>query len=129
MQFDRDMNSDVAELFLDVREFIIKEIEKNDTKVIEKQTEHLTSFYTNEFCNGFYYLKTKENHVHIGWFKGAMIEDTHNMLLGNGKIMRGQKIKKLDKTQKNAIKFYIKQMQIILTEHDEKKQLKKIFCD
>ena len=128
MQFDKDMNSEVAELFLDVREFIIKEIKKSDTEIIEKQTEHLTSFYAKEFDNGFCYVKTKENYVHIGWFKGAMIEDTHNLLEGNGKIIRGQKIKQLDKTQKKAIKYYIKQMQIILMEHQEKKRLKKFFC-
>jgi len=124
VQFDKDMSSELAELFLDVREFIIKEIEKSDTKVIEKYTEHITSFYTKEYDNGFCYIKTKENHVHIGWFKGAMIEDTHNLLIGHGKIMRGQKIKKFGKNQKDAIKFYIKQTQVILIEHQEKKKLK-----
>ncbi|WP_024954173.1 hypothetical protein [Sulfurospirillum arcachonense] len=124
MQIDKDLNSNTAELYLKVRSFIIKNIEKYNTKVTEKYSQNITSIFSKEFNNGFCYIKTKDNTVHIGWFKGSSIEDIPQLLLGKGKYLRGQKIIKLDKIQKDAIKYYIQQTQILLLEQQEKKKLK-----
>lgn len=125
MQFDKDMNSPIAELFLDVRAFIMKTMKKSKLKIIERYTPNITSYYCQEYDTGFCYIKTKGNYVHIGWFQGINLEDKDNLLFGNGKIIKGQKITKLDKSEKNAIASYLEQTQILLIEKIEQKEIKK----
>ena len=126
MQFDKDMNSDQAELFLDVEAFVMKEIENNSTKAIKKFSDNITSYFCDEFNSGFCYIRTKDNYVHIGWFRGAKIKDRYNLLFGSGKTIRGHKIKILNKTHKDSIKSYIKQTYILLIENHEIRKLKAI---
>jgi len=125
MRFDVDMNSEYAELFLDVRGYIIKQIEKNNHKAIEKFSQNITSLYCNEYKTGFCYIRTKDNYVHIGWFQGINLNDSSNILFGNGKIIRGQIVKKLDKTHKEAIKSFVKQTFLLLLEKQEREMLRK----
>lgn len=124
MQFDKDLNSEKAELFLDVREFIRSEIEKYVQKVKEKYSDNITSLFCQEFNSGFCYLKVKHDYVHVGWFNGSKIVDKYGLLFGNGKQIRGQKIKVLDKTQEKAIVFYVEQSYLALVEKDELKQMR-----
>ena len=125
MQFDKDLNSDQAELFLDVRELITDEIQKYSQKVKEKYSDNITSLYAQELCSGFCYIKTKDNYVRIGWFNGAKIVDKHGLLFGSGKQIRGQKVQVLDKALKEAIAFYVEQSYILLVEKDELKKMKR----
>ena len=122
MQFDKDLNSDQAELFLDVREFISQEIEIYIEKVIEKYSDNITTLTSKELGRGFCYIRTKDDYVHIGWFCGAEIVDRFDLLLGNGKMIRGHKIKVLDKINKEAIAFYVKETYITLVEKAELKK-------
>ena len=116
MQIDKDLNSEQAELFLDVREFITSEIEKYVQKVKEKYSENITSLFCKEFNSGFCYLRVKDDHVHIGWFNGSKINDKLGFLFGNGKQIRGQIVKILDEECKQAISFYVEQSYICLVE-------------
>ena len=125
MQFDKDMNSPLAELFLNVRDCIMKNISKDENDIKENFTDNLTSYYSKEFDSGFCYIRVKDDYVHIGWFKGASIEDIPNLFFGKGKVLRGQKIKKLGKVEKKAIKYYVEQTKIVLIEKFEKKQIKR----
>ena len=125
MQFDVDMNSQQAELFLEVRNFIIAQIQKHDTKAIEKFSQNITSFYCKEYKTGFCYIRTKENYVHLGWFQGINLMDKAELLFGNGKIIRGQKINILSKVEKEAIVSYIDQTFILMMEHEEMQKMRK----
>ena len=125
MQFDKDLNSEKAELFLEVREYITNEIEIYIHKVIEKYSDNITSLFCKEFSGGFCYLRVKDNYVHIGWFKGAKIEDKFGLLFGNGKHIRSQKINVLDEVCKKAISYYVEQSYILLIEKDAIKSLRK----
>ena len=116
MQIDKDLNSDQAELFLDVREFITSEIEKYVQKVKEKYSENITSLFCKEFNSGFCYLRVKDDYVHIGWFNGSKINDKLGFLFGKGKHIRGQIVKSLDEECKKAISFYVEQSYICLVE-------------
>ncbi len=120
MQFDKDMTSPLSSLFLDVRELILKEIGED---VSEKYSENITSFLSKE--GGFCYLKTYSSYVHIGWFRGANLEDKYNLLYGNGKTIRAHKLTKLDKKNIEAIKYYISETRVFLIEHNELKKMKK----
>lgn len=122
MQIDKDLNSEYAELFLDVKEFLISEIESYAPEIWEKYSQNITTLYAKEFCSAFCYLKVKDDYVHIGWFNGAKICDEFGLLFGNGKYIRGQKIKLLDKVCKKAISSYVEQSYILLVEKYALKQ-------
>ncbi len=66
MQIDKDLNSQKAELFLDVREFITSEIELYSPEVKEKYSDNITSLFCKEFSSVFCYLRVKDDYVHIG---------------------------------------------------------------
>lgn len=119
MQFDVDMNSDLSELFLEIRELIMNTI---DGDVKEKFSENITSYFSNE--GGYCYLRTKDDYVHIGWFRGVYIDDKYGCLYGNGKTIRGQKIKELGDKEIEAIKYYIQETLFFLLEHNELMKIK-----
>ncbi|WP_294966376.1 hypothetical protein [Sulfurimonas sp.] len=124
MRFDVDMNSEQAELFIKVREFIISEIQNQDTKAIEKFSQNITSFYCKEYKTGFCYIKTKDDYVHLGWFQGVNLVDKTEQLFGSGKNIRAQKIKTFSKIEKDAMASYIKQTFILMMEHEERQILR-----
>ena len=127
MQFDKDVTSKQSNLFFKVRDLIMSEI---GDEVYEKLSENITSYFSKEDGiknQGFCYIKTKDDGVHIGWFRGAYIEDKYDNLFGKGKTIRGHKILKLDKKQKDAIKHYIQETKIYLIEHIELQKLRKSF--
>ncbi|MEA2072557.1 MAG: hypothetical protein U9O86_03150 [Campylobacterota bacterium] len=125
MQFDKDLNSEQAELFLDVRAFITEEIEKYVQKVREKYSDNITSLFCREFSGGFCYLRVKDAAVHIGWFCGVKISDKHGLLFGNGKQIRGQKVRVLGKKEKEAIAYYVKESYLVLIEKEELKKARR----
>ncbi len=121
MQFDKDLNSKHAELFLEVRE-LIKNCIGEDVK--EKYSENITTLLSSE--GGFCYLKTYDSYVHIGWFRGIYIDDKYDFLFGNGKTIRGQKIRKLDSKTKKSIKYYIQETLYFLIEHNELLKIRRL---
>ncbi len=114
MQFDKDLNSEHAELFLETRDFI-KNCIGEDAK--DRYKENLTALHSSE--GSFCYIKTHSYGVHLGWFNGVRIDDKYGFLFGDGKILRGQIIKKLDKKTKIAIEYYVNETLIYLIEHNE----------
>ncbi|CUV66480.1 hypothetical protein BN3087_860004 [Sulfurovum sp. enrichment culture clone C5] len=74
---------------------------------------------------GFCYIKAKDDYIHIGWFRGKYINDKYNLLFGNGKTIRGQKVYKLDKFTKETIKHYTQETLIFLFEHNDLMRLRK----
>ncbi|WP_428738804.1 hypothetical protein [Sulfurimonas sp.] len=119
--FEKDSTSEHAELFLNVRDFI-KICIGNDSK--EKYSENITTFYSKE--GGFCYIRVKDDYVHLGWFRGRHIDDKFGLLFGKGKTLRGQKVYKLDKQTREAIKYYVNETLMFLFEHNELMKLKKI---
>jgi len=88
-----------------------------------KYSEHITSYFSD--IGGICYVKTNKNGVHIGWFRGAFIEDRFGKLTGTGKTIRAHKIKKLDKKEKEAIAYYVQESIFFLLGHEEHKRIKK----
>lgn len=118
--FEKDSNSPLAELFLQVRDYV-KICIGNGVK--EKYSENITSYFSKE--GGFCYIKAYDDYVHIGWFRGRFLDDKFDKLFGKGKTIRGQKVVKLDKKTREAIKSYVNQTLIFLIEHNELMKLKK----
>ncbi len=118
--FEKDSNSPLSELFLASFDYI-KICIGNDVKV--RYNQNTTTFYTKD--GGYCYLKAYDNYVHIGWTRGRYIEDRYSLLFGDGKTIRGQKVTKLDKTTREAIKYYCDKTLIFLIEHNELMKMRK----
>ncbi len=112
--FEKDSNGEYAELFLAVRDYI-KICIGNDAK--EKYSENITTLYSKE--GGFCYIRVKDDYIHLGWFRGRHINDKYNLLFGNGKTIRGQKVRKLDKSTREVIRYYVQETLAFLFEHNE----------
>jgi hypothetical protein len=117
---EKDSSGEYAELYLDVRAFI-KVCIGNDVK--EKFSENITSFFSKD--GGFCYIKVKDDYIHVGWFRGRHIDDKYHHLFGKGKTIRGQKVYKLDKPTRDAIRYYVHETLMFLFEHHALMQLKK----
>lgn len=120
--FERDSNSPLAELFLEVCDYVKITI-GNDVKV--RYNPNTTTFYTKD--GGYCYVKAYEDYIHVGWTRGRYIEDKYSLLFGTGKTIRGQKITKLDKTTREVIRYYVHETLVFLIEYNELKKIKKDF--
>lgn len=112
--FEKDSNSEYAELFLVVRDYV-KICIGNDAK--EKYSENITTIYSKE--GGFCYIRVKDDYIHLGWFRGRHIDDKYKLLFGKGKTIRGQKVYKLDKSTRESIRYYTNETLMFLFEHNE----------
>ncbi len=120
MQYDKDMNSPVAETFLKVVEILNSTA---DEKLKEKQSENITSYFSKH--GGICYLRVKDGKLHIGWFRGAYFEDRYGLFFGKGKNIRGQIIQKLDDSERESIEYYVKSTISYLIEHNELQKIRK----
>jgi len=118
--FEKDSNSFVAELFLQVRDFI-KICIGNSVK--EKHNEYTTSFYAKE--GGVCSIKVSGESIYLNWFRGSSIEDKYNKLEGDTKVSRVQYVYTLDKLTRDMIRYYVDQTFIFLIEYNELKKIKK----
>jgi len=124
-QFDKDMNSVFAELFLEVREFLKKEI--NEEEVIERLSANITSYFSTKYSSGFCYIRTTQEGLRIAWFKGIYLQDDYKLLQGNGKKLRFLTIRTLSKEVKMSLLSYIEESKIIMLEKDAMHLAKKAF--
>lgn len=118
--FEKDSNSPLAELFLEVLDFA-KICIGNDVKI--RYNPNTTTLYTKE--GGYCYIKAYESYVHIGWTRGRYIEDKYSLLFGTGKTIRGQKVTKLDKITRESMRYYAQETLVFLIEHNELMKLRK----
>jgi len=118
--FEKDSNSPIAELFLQVRDFVKICI---GNRVKEKYRENITSYFSTE--GGFCYLKAYDEYIHIGWFRGVNIDDKYNQLFGSAKTIRAHKVYSLDKITRDTIRYYVEQTLIFLIEHNELTKMRK----
>ncbi len=112
--FEKDLNSPLAELYLQVRDYIKIAI---GNEVKEKRNENTTTFSSCE--GGFCYIKAYDEYIHIGWLRGKYIDDKYSKLFGKGKTIRGQKVFSLNQETREAIRYYVMQTLIFLIEHNE----------
>jgi len=117
--FERDSQSEQSELFLALRDYIKISIGNG---VKEKHRENITSFFSRE--GGFCSIRVKDGAVLIGWFRGRFIDDRFGLLYGKGKTLRTQKVERLDKATRDAIRFYVQETLIYLLEHHAMMHLK-----
>ncbi|MCG8326614.1 MAG: DUF1801 domain-containing protein [Chitinophagales bacterium] len=99
MQYDKDLQSEHKELFLQARALLL-----SFEGIVETKKERITT-YSNE-KGGICHLRTMPHGIDFGFLKGAKMEDGLGLLTGNGKAIRVLPQKELNK---EAVEYYLEQ--------------------
>ena len=118
MQYNIDINGEFAELFLEVKNILLS------FKNIKETKKKMITSYFDEF-SGICYLRTDENGLIIGFFKGGILIKKYPFLTGSGKHMKHLKYSSLKDLDKNLVKEIIEESIILNIEKDELNKLKK----
>lgn len=118
--FQKELNGEFAELFLDVRDYI-KIVIGNSVK--EKQNSTNTSYKIKEgsICS----LKVVDDTVVIIWLKADKIDDIYTIFDNQKTKQKIQKIENLDSKTRQMIRYYVQQSYIYLIEYHALKENKK----
>ncbi|WP_020571601.1 hypothetical protein [Neolewinella persica] len=81
MQFDKDLQSEFKELFLQAREIIL-----SYEGIIETRKARITTYSNGK--GGICHMRTMPYGVDFGFLKGAKMEDKFGVLTGKGKAIR-----------------------------------------
>ncbi len=99
MQYEKDLESEHRELFLEAREFLL-----SFDGIIETKKDRITTYSNSK--GGICHMRTMKYGVDFGFLKGAKMNDDLGLLTGNGKVIRVLPQKTLNK---DAVRFYIEQ--------------------
>ena len=99
MQYDRDLQSEHKDLFLEARALLL-----SFNGVIETKKERITT-YSNQ-KGGICHMRTMPYGIDFGFLKGAKMQDELSLLTGKGKAIRVLPQKELNK---KAVEYYLKQ--------------------
>ena len=99
MQYDKDLQSEHKDLFLQAREFLL-----SFDGIIETKKERITTYSNAK--GGICHMRTMPYGIDFGFLKGAKMEDDLGLLTGKGKAIRVLQQKELDK---KSVEYYIKQ--------------------
>ena len=99
MQYDKDLQSEHKDLFLQARAFLL-----SFEGIIETKKERITTYSNKK--GGICHMRTMPYGIDFGFLKGAKMEDKLGLLTGNGKAIRVLPQKELNK---EAVEYYLKQ--------------------
>jgi len=99
MQYDKDLESQHKDLFLQARKYLL-----SFDGIIETKKERITTYSNKK--GGICHMRTMPYGIDFGFLKGALMEDELGLLTGKGKALRVLQLKELNK---NSIEYYIKQ--------------------
>jgi len=111
-------DSKLIALFKDLRSFIL-ELHPDSNELLY-HTHALTSLFSisKKISDGFCLIPIYTNHLNLGFNKGTLLDDKHNLLKGTGKFMRHISIKEISDYRndkvitlvQSAIEFAIEDM-------------------
>ncbi len=99
MQFDKDLESEHRELFLQARDFLL-----SFEGIVETKKERITTYSNAK--GGVCHMRTMPHGIDFGFLKGAKMEDRLGLLTGKGKAIRVLPQTELDK---EAVEYYLEQ--------------------
>lgn len=94
-QFFLDLkNQDLIETFFDLREFVLDL--HPDSNEILYHTHALTSVFSisEKLSDAFCMLPIYTKHLNLGFHKGTLLQDPHNLLTGTGTLIRHVAVKR-----------------------------------
>ncbi len=105
MQFEKDLASPHAELFLKVRATLL-----GLEGVTETKKPRITTYGTRQ--GGLCHLRTMPHGVDIGFLKGVQLQDEQGHLSGTGKAIR---VLQLNTYDKPLIHYYLDQALLLVS--------------
>jgi len=99
--------SNLIALFKDLRVFILEMYP--DANELLYHTHALTSLYSisAKMSDAFCMIPIYNNHLNLGFNKGALLIDKHNLLTGTGKLIRHIPIKEVNDYRNDQVKSLI----------------------
>lgn len=99
MQYDKDMEAEHKELFLESRAFLL-----SFNGIVETKKERITTYSNHK--GGICHLRTMPYGIDFGFLKGAKMEDDLALLIGKGKSIRVLPLKKFNI---ETVEYYLNQ--------------------
>lgn len=81
MQFEKDLQSDHRQLFLEARTFLL-----SFDGIVETKKERITTYSNAK--GGICHMRTMSYGIDFGFLKGVKMEDKFGLLTGKGKAIR-----------------------------------------
>lgn len=98
MQYNKDLQSEHKQLFLEARAFLL-----SFDGIIETKKQRITTYANKN--GGICHLRTMPYGIDFGFLKGAKMKDELGFLTGKGKAIRVLQVKEFDK---DVVAYYIK---------------------
>jgi hypothetical protein len=108
IQFLSEYDIRVGELALALRDIVLGETPTIPEIVHRSYALSMTYSFTGRWPDGFCLIVVSRNHVNLGFFQGAQLDDPYNVLEGSGKQMRHIKIRKPDDLKRPYLRSYIR---------------------
>ena len=118
-------NRELEELYKQLRAFIYDIVP--DSNEILYHTHALTSVYSVSLkpSNGFCHIPIYTNHLNLGFNKGTILSDPHNLLQGTGKLIRHIPIQSEEDFRRKEVDLLIRSAHTLALEDMERPQVDK----
>lgn len=115
----------LIELFKDVREYLL-EIYPESNEILY-HTHALTAVFSlsEKLSDAFCMIPIYTKHMNLGFNKGTLLEDTHKLLEGTGKLIRHIPVNRPEDYRNDKVRFLIESA-VGLAIHQMKKPTKSI---
>ena len=100
MQFQKDLQSEFKDLFLQARALLL-----SYEGIVETKKERITTYSNDK--GGICHMRTMPYGIDFGFLKGAKMEDKYGVLTGKGKVLRV--LPQKGKLEESVVKYYINQ--------------------
>jgi len=99
----------IIELFSDLREYILELYPESNELLYH--THALTAVFSisEKLADAFCHIPVYSEHINLGFNKGTLLADPHNLLKGTGKLIRHVKIEQPDDYRNPKIKSLIEE--------------------
>jgi len=95
---------DVEKIAIALRKLVF-EIDPETTEVVRLGDKAATyGLGPKKMIEGYCYIMPLKERVNFGFYRGAILEDKHNLLEGTGKSLRHVKVKDLSQTDSLALR-------------------------
>jgi len=119
MQFDHDLQSSYADLFLQLREMFL-----SFEALHEIQNAKQTSYKDSDGM-AIVLMRVRDDGVRLIFARGAELEETFPFLLGEGKIVRHVIIRSMEDVKNIPIREMIGESLVLAMEHREMRKMRK----
>jgi len=102
-------NKELIDLFEGIRAYILELYP--DSNELLYHTHALTAVFSisDKLSDAFCMLPIYTNHLNLGFNKGTLLKDPHNLLKGTGKLIRHIEVKKANDYKNSKVKTLIRE--------------------